>query len=130
MARKKVPENYEKMKQGIIQAAIEIMVKRSMTEFSLTDVAKKVGLTKAAIYWYFPNKNALVDEVARSIYDTYIGYIEKISGSPLSSCEKLRRIVLGEEDTIQAALMCVFPIKFYLESYSESHVVKTLIKNG
>ena len=56
MARKKVPENYEKMKQGIIQAAIEIMVKRSMTEFSLTDVAKKVGLTKAAIYWYFPNK--------------------------------------------------------------------------
>ena len=72
MARKKVPENYEKMKQGIIQAAIEIMVKRSRTEFSLTDVAKKVGLTKAAIYWYFPNKNALVDEVARSIYDTYI----------------------------------------------------------
>ena len=39
MARKKVPENYEKMKQGIIQAAIEIMVKRSMTEFSLTAVS-------------------------------------------------------------------------------------------
>lgn len=35
-----------------------------------------------------------------------------------------------KQGIIQAALMCVFPIKFYLESYSESHVVKTLIKSG
>lgn len=130
MARKKIPENYEKMRQCIIQAAIEIMVKSSMAEFSLTDVAEKLGLTKAAIYWYFPNKNALMVQAAQSIYNTYIGYIEKISSSDLSSYEKLRRIVLGEDDTIQAALMCLFPIKFYLEYYSENHVVKTLIQNG
>lgn len=130
MARKKIPENYEKMRQCIIQAAIEIMVKSSMAEFSLTDVAEKLGLTKAAIYWYFPNKNALMVQAAQSIYNTYIGYIEKISSSDLSSYEKLRRIVLGEDDTIQAALMCLFPIKFYLEYYSENHVVKNLIQNG
>lgn len=130
MARKKIPENYEKMRQGIITAAIELMVKGSITDFSLTDVAEKVGLSKAALYWYFPNKNALIDQVVQNIYDTYIGYIEKISSSDLSSYEKLRRIVLGEEDTLQAALMCVFPIKFYLDSYSESHAVKTLVKNG
>lgn len=130
MARKKRPENYEKMRQGIITAAIELMVKGSITDFSLTDVAEKVGLSKAALYWYFPNKNALIDQVVQNIYDTYIGYIEKISSSDLSSYEKLRLIVLGEEDTLQAALMCVFPIKFYLDSYSESHAVKTLVKNG
>lgn len=130
MARKKIPENYEKMKQDIIKAAIEIMVKGSITNFSLTDVAKKVGLSKAALYWYFPNKNALIDQAVQSIYDTYIGYIEKISSTNLSSYEKLSRIVLGEEDTIQAVLMCMFPIKFYLEACSESHTVKTLIQNG
>ena len=118
------------MRQCIIQAAIEIMVKCSMAEFSLTDVAEKLGLTKAAIYWYFPNKNALMVQAAQSIYNTYIGYIEKISSSDLSSYEKLRRIVLGEDDTIQAALMCLFPIKFFLEYYSENHVVKNLIQNG
>lgn len=130
MARKKIPENYEKTRQGIIDAAIELMVKGSITDFSLTDVAGKMGLTKAALYWYFPNKNALIDQAAQSIYDTYIGYIEKISSSSLSAYEKLRKIVLGEEDTIHSALMCVFPIKFYLESYAENNAVKTLIRNG
>ena len=108
MARKKIPENYEKMRQGIITAAIELMVKGSITDFSLTDVAEKVGLSKAALYWYFPNKDALIDQVVQNIYDTYIGYIEKISSSDLSSYEKLRLIVLGEEDTLQAALMSKF----------------------
>lgn len=65
------------MRQGIITAAIELMVKGSITDFSLTDVAEKVGLSKAALYWYFPNKNALIDQVVQNIYDTYIGYIEK-----------------------------------------------------
>ena len=130
MARKKIPENYEKMKQSIIQAAIEVMLKKSMTEFSLTDVAEAVGLTKAAIYWYFPNKNALIEEVAQCVYDTYIGFVNRVTESDLSCYEKLRLVVLGESDTIQAAMMCVFPIKFFLESYSEDNVVKSLIKSG
>ena len=66
MARKKIPENYEKMRQGIITAAIELMVKGSITDFSLTDVAEKVGLSKAALYWYFPNKDALIDQLSKT----------------------------------------------------------------
>lgn len=130
MARKKIPENYEKMKQSMIQAAIEVMLKKSMTEFSLSDVAEALGLTKAAIYWYFPNKNALIEEVAQCIYDTYIGFVNRVSESNLSSYEKLRLIILGESDTVQSAMMCVFPLKFFLESYSKDNAVKTLIKNG
>lgn len=130
MARKKIPENYEKMKQSMIQAAIEVMLKKSMTEFSLSDVAEALGLTKAAIYWYFPNKNALIEEVAHCIYDTYIGFVNRVSESNLSSYEKLRLIILGELDTVQSAMMCVFPLKFFLESYSKDNAVKTLIKNG
>lgn len=130
MARKKVPENYDKMKHSIIQAAIEIMVKGSVTKFSLADVAEAIGLTKAALYWYFPNKDALIEEVVQSIYETYIGYANEMAESSLGPHEKLKQIILGKTDTIQSAMMCVFPIKFYLENYSIDNSIKLLIKNG
>lgn len=130
MARKKIPENYDKMKNSIIQASIELMIRKSMGEFNLTAVADAVGLTKAAIYWYFPNKDALIEEVVYSIYRIYIGNADKIAESGLSSYEKLRLIILGENDTIQSAMMCLFPIKFYLEAYAKDSLVKNLIRDG
>ena len=130
MARKKIPENYDKMKNSIIQASIELKKQKSMGEFNLTAVADAVGLTKAAIYWYFPNKDALIEEVVCSIYRLYIGNADKIAESDLSSYEKLRLIILGENDTIQSAMMCLFPIKFYLEAYAKDSLVKNLIRDG
>lgn len=130
MPRRKIPENYEKMKRGMIQATIEVMTRKSMAEFSLNDIAEEVGLTKAAIYWYFSNKDALIEETAQCVYDTYIGFIDHVNDSDLSPYEKLKKIICGESDTIKAARMCVFPIKFYLESYGKNDKVKVLIEKG
>ena len=130
MARKKIPENYEKAKQSIIQASIEIMVKNNMADFSLTDVSDAIGLTKAAIYWYFPNKNALIESVAQTVYDTYIGYAKKIASGSMEPYEKLKQIIVGESDSIHASIMCLFPIKFYLESYTDGDKIKAMIQEG
>ncbi|WP_343207944.1 TetR/AcrR family transcriptional regulator [Anaerolentibacter hominis] len=130
MARKKIPENYDKRKNDIIQASIGLMIKKSMADFSLASVAEATGLTKAAIYWYFPNKNTLIEETVKSVYQAYIGNADKIAASGLSAYEKLRLIILGESDTIASAMMCLFPIKFYLEAYSNESPVKNLIRDG
>lgn len=130
MARKKIPENFEKVKHSIIKSAIEILVKKSLTDFSLTEVAESVGVTKAAIYWYFPNKNALVEEIAKSVYESYIGNARQIMKSELSSYEKLKKLIIGNTENIENILMCLFPIKFFLDFFSEDNNVKTMIKEG
>lgn len=130
MARKKIPENYEKTKKLIIQSSIEVMVNKNIAQFSLQDVADKVGMTKAGIYWYFPNKSTLIEEVAQYVYDTYIRRVQSIAESKLGVSEKIRTIILGDEDTIEAAIMCVFPLKMFLDSLGQESEIKRLIKDG
>lgn len=130
MARKRNPVNYEKVKRSIIIATIEIMVKQSVSNFTLTDVAQSLGMTKAAIYWYFPNKDTLIEELAALVYQTYVDYAQEIADSDLDPHEKLKKIILGRTDNIQAALMCVFPIKLFLEYYSDNNKLKTMVQKG
>lgn len=130
MARIKKPENYEKVKRTIIMATIEIMVKQSVSNFTLTDVANSVGMTKAAIYWYFPNKVALIEELSEFIYQSYVDYAKEITNSNLDPREKLINLLTGRTDDIPSALMCLFPIKLFLEYFSDNNAMKTMIQKG
>lgn len=130
MARIKNPENYEKVKRSIIMATIEIMVKQSVSNFTLTDVAKSIGMTKAAIYWYFPNKETLIEELSGFIYQTYVDYAKEITSSDLNPYEKLIKLLIGRTDDIPSALMCLFPVKLFLEYFSDNNAMRAMIQKG
>lgn len=48
-------------------AAMEVMVDRGYDNVTIDDIGKKLGVTKGAVYWYFRNKNALIQEVSVAI---------------------------------------------------------------
>lgn len=54
-------------KQKIIDALIETAYEKGLSNTSLSDIAKKVGINKASLYYYFPSKDALVTEMYHSI---------------------------------------------------------------
>ena len=129
MARKKRQQPYEEIKASILLTALELMVKRSIN-LNLNEVASSVGMTKAALYWYFPKKEDLLNELSLMIYDAYVQKAKSIVQSEDSNYEKLKKIILGTQDDIQSALMAVFPIKVFLEYYSENNQMKALVQRG
>jgi len=60
-----VPEYKEDAKRRIIDAAMDVIAERGCDQMTIDDVAKKLGVTKGAVYWYFKSKEELVAAVLK-----------------------------------------------------------------
>jgi len=60
---KVVPEYKEEAKRRIIEAAIDVIAERGCDQLTFDQVAKKIGVTKGAVYWYFKTKEELITAV-------------------------------------------------------------------
>jgi AcrR family transcriptional regulator len=62
---KVVPEYKEEAKRRIIEAAIDVIAERGCENLTFDQVAKKIGVTKGAVYWYFKTKEELITAVLK-----------------------------------------------------------------
>ncbi|MEN6442986.1 MAG: TetR/AcrR family transcriptional regulator [Methanoregula sp.] len=74
-------EYREDAKKKIIAAALEIAAEKSWDAVTMEAIAKKVGVTKGALYAYFENSEALLREVSveliRKIRDGFTSVFDK-----------------------------------------------------
>ncbi len=63
---KVVPEYKEEAKTRIIEAATKIFAEKGYHEATMDDVAKHLGVSKGAIYLYFPSKEHLFEAMSRN----------------------------------------------------------------
>ena len=75
---KVVPQYTDDAKRRIVQAAMEAMAERGYNNVTVDDVARKIGVTKGAVYWYFRSKTVLLQEVLETIE----GELYKIASDP------------------------------------------------
>jgi len=129
MARKKIPENFEEVKQRIITASIEMIVSYGFSRFTLAGVAERIGLTKAAIYWYFSSKDELIQEITKTVRHSYIDYAREIADCSLGPYEKLKQILCNSEGKAGITL-CILPIKIFLEYFSEDDQINQQIQQS
>jgi AcrR family transcriptional regulator len=66
-----IPEYKEAAKEKIVQSAFQVFTKKGYQTATMDDVAKEVGVSKAALYQYFKNKKELLNEIVLS-YHTMI----------------------------------------------------------
>ncbi|MEO1959030.1 MAG: TetR/AcrR family transcriptional regulator [Nautiliaceae bacterium] len=64
-------------KSKILKEALELFAKRGYENASLDEIAKRVGISKPAIYYYFKSKKRLYNEVFRSFFE---GFEIELSG--------------------------------------------------
>lgn len=64
----------EERPQQILEAAYEVFGERGLAGARLEDIAKRAGIAKGTIYLYFPNKEALFEEMVRQ---TVIVHLER-----------------------------------------------------
>ncbi len=62
---KVVPEYKEDAKRRIVEAAMDVIAERGCDNMTIDDVAKKLGVTKGAVYWYFKSKEELIAAVLK-----------------------------------------------------------------
>ncbi|MBK6696775.1 MAG: helix-turn-helix transcriptional regulator [Myxococcales bacterium] len=53
----------ERSREEIVEAARRVLLRDGIAATTLDAVAKEVGLTKAALYYYYPSKDALLFEI-------------------------------------------------------------------
>lgn len=61
------------LKDALIEAARALIEQRGPAGFSLTEAARAVGVTPAAPYRHFSDRDALMDEVARRGFALFLG---------------------------------------------------------
>ena len=92
MARR-TKEEAEETKKAICLAALDIFCEKGYSRTTFDEIAKRINLTKGAIYWHFRNKADLLAELIRQKVGTHRAGIEK---QQITSLADLRRVL--EED--------------------------------
>ncbi|WP_147635172.1 TetR/AcrR family transcriptional regulator, partial [Treponema pectinovorum] len=81
-------------KQLILEAAFSFYEKPLFKDFSMSQLALKVGLTKAAIYRHFVNKESVSIEMRKKFFDVLAENILKIQESDESEKHVIFRLQL------------------------------------
>ncbi len=75
----------------VLDAALALFVEKGFAATRVEDIATRAGLSKGAVYLYFPSKEAilegLVKRAVRPIADNALGFLENYAGDP--------RLVIG-----------------------------------
>lgn len=75
----------------VLDAALALFVEKGFAATRVEDIASRAGLSKGAVYLYFPSKEAilegLVKRAVRPIADNALGFLENYAGDP--------RLVIG-----------------------------------
>jgi AcrR family transcriptional regulator len=66
-------------REAILAAALEEFSAAGFAAARLDDVAKRAGVAKGTIYLYFADKEALFQELARSMLAPLVGHVEKLA---------------------------------------------------
>jgi AcrR family transcriptional regulator len=63
--------HHGRLKEALIEAARSLIAERGATGFTLAEAAKLAGVTAAAPYRHFSDRNALLSELARQGFDLF-----------------------------------------------------------
>ena len=77
----------------VLQAARELFTERSYAGTSIRDIAERLEMTKAALYYHFPAKEDLLRELVAPVVDELGACVRAAEDGSESSRRLLRRVV-------------------------------------
>jgi len=82
-----VPEYKEKAKDSIIGAAREVFSKKGYHDTTMDDIAERLGVSKGALYQYFPSKEDLYREILTARFRSMANMIaSELTGGSFAEC--------------------------------------------
>ena len=91
----------EKTKETIIKTAIKLFAELGYERTSMRTIAQNAGITKPAIYYYFPDKSSLFNGIFIFGAEMIENKMKEIYDSEIPALEKLKKIVLFRFEGIE-----------------------------
>ncbi len=81
------------MREEILAAARRVVLHKGLSGFTLAAVARELQLTKAALYHYFPSKDAIVSELVYRDMDSHATAVEAAVETATSGADALEALI-------------------------------------
>jgi AcrR family transcriptional regulator len=83
----------------VLDAALELFVEKGFSATRVEDIAARAGLSKGAVYLYFPSKEAILEGLVRRailpIANNALGFLENFSGDPRIVITMVMKMIAG-----------------------------------
>lgn len=114
----KPPANTE---SKILNAALELFVRKGYHGTSINDISKKVGVTKGAIYAHYSSKGELLLRLIDEFKSRFIGgMIEALQESSGNALDKIHRVIsFNSRFAVENQELCVFQTFLTTELYAD-----------
>tara|TARA_R110002051_G_scaffold1039_1_gene5219 strand:- start:194 stop:931 length:738 start_codon:yes stop_codon:yes gene_type:complete len=83
----------ERSREEILEAARRVLLQNGVAAMTLEAVAKKVGVSKPALYYYFPSKDALLFELISETYEAHARAVHDGVGKATDGAHALSAII-------------------------------------
>lgn len=87
--------DYERKRREIIQAAATVFKEQSLGNATMDEIAKRAGLDRASLYYYFKGKRELFRDMVSVATNDNVEMAEAIAASEDTADSKLRRLIIG-----------------------------------
>lgn len=88
----------------IINAAQELFRSYGFAKTTMTDIAKRLSISKASLYYYFKDKDEIFKALAEKEQLQFVGEIDKIKNNSALAKEKLREYSIKRLELLQRLL--------------------------
>jgi AcrR family transcriptional regulator len=113
------PYHHGNLREALIAAALDMIAARGPNGFTLAEVARAVGVSGAAPYRHFRDRNALVGEIARQGFERFATELRAAwdggRPTPRAAIENCARAYLGFARRAPAFYAAMFEPGFPLE---------------
>lgn len=96
---RRTKEEAQKTRESILDAAVIKFAQKGVAATTLSEIARKAGVTRGAIYWHFASKVDIFDALHQRIYgplsERLGGEIDEDHPDPLGKLEEICASLLG-----------------------------------
>lgn len=123
--RRSNQERREQSIEQVLESALKLFVSRGYAATSIDDIARKAGLTKGAVYFYFKGKSALLLELISHSAALYEGIFSRMRTSSACAAEQLELFVdWAAEIGAQNNELLLLPVLMSMEIGSRDDAVE------
>lgn len=98
--RPRMAQKAERRRSAIMAAAEELFARRGYDATRLHDVAEMLGITGAALFYYFKDKDSLYDAVMENAFSSFTERLREVLSSDATIPQQIERAVDVWIDTI------------------------------
>ena len=86
-------ETVKSTRERVREEAAALFRERGYNGTSMSELARRVGITKSSLYHHFPSKQALLAEIIELTVNRVTPLVEEVAASEAPVAERLRRVV-------------------------------------